>query len=61
MPKEPRGQAAIDKIAKIRTKNNRLWMKLMTIAVESNPKEAKKVIQKILKNDKEISKVMVRI
>jgi len=45
----------IDKIEKIRTKNNKNWMDIVRLAFRSSPKEASKILSEIYKEDKEIS------
>ena len=45
----------IDKITEIRENNNRLWMDILRIAYEFHPIRTKKVIEKILKNDRKIN------
>jgi hypothetical protein len=45
----------INKIKKIRSKNNSQWMKILSIAFKYNPEESKKIFQAIIKNDSEIT------
>lgn len=52
---------AISQIERIRVRNNRLWVQLLRIAVESQPVRAREVITKISKNDREITKWLGRI
>ena len=52
---------AITKIEQIRVRNNRLWMRLLRIAMESDPVRSREVINKIGNNDKEITKWLRRI
>ncbi len=47
----------IDKIKKIREKNNECWMLLLKLAFASNENEAKKIFKNILENDKKISEL----
>ena len=47
----------IDKIQKIRSKNNVAWMNILRIAMLHAPKETKKLLSEITENDKEISKL----
>lgn len=51
----------IDKIEKVRKKNNINWMNLMKIAFKFAPQEAKKCIKKISKQDKEINKLLEKL
>jgi len=46
----------ISYIAGIRQSNNRLWMDLLRLAFRHAPKEARKIMKKITKNDREVSK-----
>jgi hypothetical protein len=45
----------IGEIQKVREKNNVLWMKILKLAVQHAPAEAKDCLQKITSNDKKIS------
>lgn len=51
----------IDKIEKVRKKNNINWMNLMKIAFKFAPQEAKKCIKEISKQDKEINKLLEKL
>ena len=44
----------LKEITKIREKNNNHWMKLLEIALKSNPIETKKVLREIIQNDKKV-------
>ncbi len=46
----------ISYITHIRTQNNKLWMELLRLAFHHAPKEARKIMKSITKNDKEISR-----
>jgi hypothetical protein len=46
----------VNQITGIRKSNNILWMKLLKLALESNPKKAKEIMRTITKNDREVSK-----
>ncbi len=52
---------AISQITKIRVRNNKLWMQLLALAVETRPTKAKAIIQKISKNDREVTLWLSRI
>ena len=52
---------AIAKITKARARNNLLWMKLLTLSVECRPRKAKEIIERISKNDKEVTLWLSRI
>ncbi len=45
----------LNKIKEIRTNNNILWMEILKLALESNPKETKKILKGIFKNDRTIN------
>ena len=45
----------IDKIQKIRSKNNVNWMNILRLAFRLDPKEAAKIMKKINYDDKKIS------
>lgn len=51
----------IDKIEKVRTKNNINWMDIMRIAFKFSPEEAKKVLKKINSNDAKISNLLKKL
>jgi hypothetical protein len=52
---------AITRVSKVRARNNLLWMKLLALAIEARPRQAKDIIQKISKNDKEVTLWLSRI
>lgn len=54
-------KTAIAHIERIRVRNNRLWMRLLRIAMEADPVRSREVINKISENDKEITKWLRRI
>ncbi len=49
--------AIINKIQKIRQKNNKNWMNLLRLAFKKDPKNASKIMTKITSMDKQISKL----
>ena len=51
----------IRRIRAIRTKNNRCWMALLSLAVKSNPKKAKEILKQIVANDLLVTKWTSRI
>ena len=63
MPKirENRKLKIINKIEKVRSKNNRNWMDLLRLAFKYAPVEAKKLIKKINKDDKKISNLLKKL
>ena len=48
----------LESITDIRVRNNDLWMSIMAIALEANPKATKYLIRKIARNDSEITMEM---
>ena len=51
----------INKIEKIRSKNNVNWMDLLRLAFRLSPREARKLIGKINSEDKRISNLLKRL
>ena len=51
----------INKIEKIRAKNNKQWMNLLKLAIKYAPVQAKKTIFKINKNDRDISDLLKKL
>jgi hypothetical protein len=51
----------IQRIALIRAGNNLLWMRLLRIAFQHAPDDARKIMKKITKNDREVSKWTARL
>ena len=51
----------INKIQKIRSKNNINWMNILKIALINAPEKTTRVIKKINNHDKEISKLVKKI
>ena len=51
----------IDKIEKVRKKNNNNWMDILRLAFTSNPKKAAKIMSKIYKEDRNISMLAKRL
>ena len=48
----------INKIQKIRSKNNVNWMNILRLAFSLDPKKASKIMKKINYDDKRISKLL---
>lgn len=48
----------INQIEWVRVDNNKLWMEILRIAMDSSPIATKKVLAKIRKNDQQISELM---
>jgi hypothetical protein len=51
----------IKKIEKVRAKNNKNWMDLYRLAFSKAPSEAIRIIKKILKKDKDVSKLAEKL
>lgn len=51
-------QKVINKIEKIRSKNNKNWMNILRLAFKLDPKNASKIMKAINYNDKEISSLL---
>jgi len=58
MVRNSKHKKIVNKIELIRKKNNKNWMDLLRIALETNPKKAAKVLKKINTNDMKISNLM---
>jgi len=56
-----KGEKIIEKIKQVRVRNNDVWMRLLKIACESNPGEAKKVLKQINKNDRRVSSLLSKL
>ena len=50
-----------DRIEAVRRSNNRLWMDILRLALNSEPVGAKKILKRINQNDKKISKLIGRL
>tara|TARA_B100000925_G_scaffold190756_2_gene144295 strand:+ start:6433 stop:6618 length:186 start_codon:yes stop_codon:yes gene_type:complete len=48
----------IDKIEKIRSKNNINWMNIMRLAFKHSPEEARSIVSKINHDDQRISELL---
>ena len=51
----------IDKIEKIRSKNNVNWMNILRLAFKLDPKSASKIMKKINYDDKKISDLLKKL
>lgn len=51
----------IDKIEKIRSKNNINWMNILRLAFKYSPDEARKIVKKINLDDTEISSLLKKL
>jgi len=55
------GLKLIDKIQKIRTKNNKNWMDLLRLSLELDFNSTSKILKEICKDDKKISVLAQKI
>ena len=51
----------VRRIRSIRTKNNKIWMKLLILAFQNHPYKAKKITKQIIEYDKSVTKWMGRL
>lgn len=51
----------IDKIQKVRTKNNSNWMDILRLAFKYNPQESSKIMSNIYLDDQKISKLVKKL
>lgn len=51
----------IQKLTEVRAVNNRLWMRLLRIAVEHAPTETKDVLRQINGNDRAVSDLLAEL
>ena len=51
----------IDKIEKIRSKNNINWMNIMRLAFKHSPEEARAIVSKIKLDDQRISELLRKL
>ncbi len=58
MKKKKNYTKTINRIEKIRAKNNKNWMNLLRLAFKLDPKNASKIMREINYNDKEISSLL---
>ncbi len=61
MKKKTDGMKIINNIEKIRSKNNYNWMNILRLAYKKSPIETSKLMSKIYKDDKKISKLVKKL
>ena len=61
MSKKKQYNLIINKIQKIRSKNNINWMNILKLAFKYAPKEASKIMSKINSDDKKISTLLKKL
>jgi len=59
--KQKKDLSYIKKIENIRSKNNKNWMDLLRLALIHDPKNAKLIIKRIFKSDKQINFVVKKL
>ena len=59
--KKNRYQLTIDKVEKIRSKNNINWMNILRLAFKLDPRGASKIMKKINYDDKKISLLLNKL
>lgn len=48
-------------VTSIRTRNNKLWMRILKLALAGKPRKTKQIIRQIVENDRKISLWMSRV
>ncbi len=61
MKKKNRYLKILDKIEKIRSKNNTNWMNVLRLSFELAPEKTAKILSKIYKDDQRISKLAKKL
>ena len=61
MNKYKKNLQIINKIQKIRSKNNINWMNLLKLAFKTKPKEASKIMSKVNSDDKKVSQLIKKL
>ncbi len=51
----------INKIKTIRSKNNTNWMDLLKLAFKHDPKESKKILKRIVNQDKKVTQLVKKL
>ncbi len=54
-------QQIVQKIEDIRSKNNRLWMHILRLALQYTPEQTKEILNKITKCDAEINRLSKKL
>lgn len=61
MARRPSTEQIIGEIGVIRANNNWLWMEILAVAIESEPKLMKKILKQIKENDRKVSKCLGKL
>ena len=51
----------ISEIENVRKKNNKNWMDLLKLGFKYNPKESKKILKEIFKEDKKVNSLVKKL
>ena len=51
----------ISKIENVRKKNNKNWMDLLKLGFRYNPRESKKILKEIFKEDKKVNSLVKKL
>ena len=51
----------VKEVTRIRRKNNNCWMELLSLAFKAKPRQAKKIMEAITQNDRNVTKWMSRL
>lgn len=51
----------VDEVEKCRSRNNKLWMAILRLALEAKPVETKSLLSEINKNDRYISDLLGKL
>lgn len=54
-------QEILDAITEVRTANNGLWMRLVGIALEKAPEEARGILRDLINNDEKVSELATKL
>ena len=51
----------INKIKSIRSKNNENWMDLLKLAFKHNPEDSKRILKRIVEQDKKVTQLVKKL
>jgi len=54
-------EVIIKEVTRIRRKNNNCWMELLGLAFKAQPRKARKIMEAVTKNDRDVVKWMHRL
>ena len=61
MKKYKKSLSLVNKIQKIKTKNNNNWMDLLKLSLKLDPKKTSKILSEIYRFDQQISKIAKKL